>query len=187
SLPTNGGLTWTAASASQGTCSIAGGSQLTCALGSIPAQGSVTVTVTSPNTTPNEACTSQPNPLAQATADGGLIASDSGSLTCTPPPITANCVAITAVQGVAITPTQLVATGGTGTGYVFSNATGLPPGVTISSSGLLSGTPTASGTFNYTVTITDSGNNTNTLQFKCSVVVQPPVTANCVSITAVQG
>src|SRR5262249_33779312 len=41
---------------------------------------------TSPATTPAAACTSQPNPAANATADGGLTATDSGSLSCTPPP-----------------------------------------------------------------------------------------------------
>src|SRR5207253_6914562 len=43
----------------------------------------VTVTVSLPNT-PAAACQSQPNPDAHATADGGLVADDAGSLTCTP-------------------------------------------------------------------------------------------------------
>ena len=55
---------------------------------------------------------------------------------------------INAVQGVAITPVTMTASGGTGTGYTFS-ATGLPAGLTMSSSGTISGTPTVSGTFPY--------------------------------------
>ncbi len=106
-------------------------------------------------------------------------------MTVAPPPIAANCVTITAVQGVTITPVTMTATGGTGTGYTFS-ASGLPSGLTMSSSGTISGTPTVSGTFNYTVTVTDSGGNKGT--FNCSVTVAPPpIAANCVTITAVQG
>src|SRR5581483_4432208 len=99
-------------------------------------------------------------------------------------PITANCVAIQATQGVPITPVTLAATGGAGAPYTFT-ATGLPAGLTMSTSGTISGTPTVSGTFNYTVTIKDFKGNTGTVN--CSVTVSVVVTATCVSITAVQG
>ena len=96
------------------------------------------------------------------------------------PCVTANCVAINnAVQNVAITPVTMVGSGGCGGPYTFS-ATGLPAGVTMSSSGTISGTPTVSGTFNYTVTVKDSCGNTGTAN--CSVTVNPPPTANCVAI-----
>jgi hypothetical protein len=111
-------------------------------------------------------------------------ASQSCSITVNPPP-TANCAAInSAVQGVAITPVTLVGSGGCGGPYTFS-ATGLPAGVTMSPSGTISGTPTVSGTFPYTVTVKDSCGNTGTVN--CSVTVNPPPTANCVTITPVQG
>ena len=84
-LPGNGGLVWSSASPTQGSCTLTGGNLLNCALGTIAPQGSVTVTVTSGPTTPAAACQSQPNPVALATADNGLSAQDSGSLTCTPP------------------------------------------------------------------------------------------------------
>src|SRR5438270_900259 len=45
-----------------------------------------TIVVSSPATTPVTACQAQPNPAATATADGGLTAQDSGSMSCTPPP-----------------------------------------------------------------------------------------------------
>ena len=109
--------------------------------------------------------------------------SNSGSATCKVPP-SANCVAITAVQGNPITPVTMTASGGAGGPYTFS-AIGLPAGLTMSSSGTISGTPTVSGTFNYTVTIKDSAGNTGTVN--CSVTVNPPITANCVFINAVQG
>jgi uncharacterized repeat protein (TIGR01451 family) len=84
-LPGNGGLIWTTVTTTQGSCSIAS-NKLTCSLGTIQPQGSVTITVSSDATTPAAACQSQPNPDAHATADGGLVADDSGALTCTPPP-----------------------------------------------------------------------------------------------------
>jgi hypothetical protein len=49
---------------------------------------------------------------------------------------------------------SLTATGGTAP-YVWS-ATSLPSGLTLSSAGVISGTPTASGTFNFAVTVNDS-------------------------------
>ena len=98
-------------------------------------------------------------------------------------PLTANCVSINAVQGVAITPATMVGSGGCGGPYTFS-ATGLPAALTMSSGGTISGTPTVSGTFNYTVTITDNCGNQGT--FNCSVTVNSPPTANCVTINAVK-
>jgi uncharacterized repeat protein (TIGR01451 family) len=85
-LPGNGGLLWTTATTTQGTCALAS-NVLDCDFGDIPAGGSVTVVVKSSNPTPSAACQSQPNPVALATADGGLQAQDSGGLSCTPPPL----------------------------------------------------------------------------------------------------
>ena len=50
----------------------------------------------------------------------------------------------------------LTATGGTGT-YTFSFASGtLPPGLSVSSAGVLSGTPTTAGTYTFTIRVADS-------------------------------
>lgn len=84
-LPGYGGLLWLAVTTTQGSCSIAD-NRVNCSLGDIQAQGSVTVKVTSTATTPAAACQYQPNPKAVATADGGLIMTASGALTCTPLP-----------------------------------------------------------------------------------------------------
>jgi choice-of-anchor A domain-containing protein len=110
-----------------------------------------------------------------------------GTINCSvtvAPPVSASCVAVTAIQGAAITPVTMTASGGTGTGYTFS-ATGLPAGLVMSASGTISGTPTVSGTFSYTVTVKDSAGNTGTIN--CSVTVAPPVSASCVAVTAIQG
>ena len=52
---------------------------------------------------------------------------------------------------------SLLATGGTGTGYSWSLADGsLPPGVALATDGSLDGTPTAQGTYQFTVRVEDS-------------------------------
>jgi len=60
--------------------------------------------------------------------------------------------------GVAYT-TTLAATGGQSP-YTFAVTTGsLPTGLTLSTSGTISGTPSVAGTFNFTITVTDSATN----------------------------
>ncbi|MER5264487.1 S8 family serine peptidase [Actinosynnema sp. NPDC002837] len=70
------------------------------------------------------------------------------------------------VVGTAVS-LQLSASGGT-VPYTFS-ATGLPAGLSISSSGLVSGTPTATGTSSVTVTATDSASRTGSTTFTWTV------------------
>lgn len=67
------------------------------------------------------------------------------------------------------------ATGGTAP-YTFSLSAGaLPAGLTLSSTGALSGTPTAAGTFNFTVRAADANNFPGTRAY--TLVVAPPVIA----------
>ena len=83
---------------------------------------------------------------------------------------------INAVQGVAITPVTLTASGGTGTGYTYT-VTGLPAGLTLNGN-TISGTPTVPGNFTYEVTVTDANGNTG--KSSCAVTVLPrsPPTAS---------
>jgi hypothetical protein len=84
------------------------------------------------------------------------------------PVITASCLVIDATQGTEITPATMQASGGAGGPYSYS-ATGLPNGLTISTTGTISGAPTVSGKFNYTVTITDKVGNKGNVT--CTIVV----------------
>ncbi len=96
--------------------------------------------------------------------------------TCTitiPTVPSASCVVINATQGTAIAQATLTGSGGAGGPYTFT-ATGLPAGLSISSAGVISGTPSVSGTFPYTVTIKDKNGNTGTLN--CSVTVTSHIT-----------
>ena len=89
-------------------------------------------------------------------------------------------------QGLAYSATLNPASGGTSPYTYAVTAGALPAGLSLSSAGALSGTPTASGSFNFTVTATDSstgngpytGSNAYTLQ----IINIPPV-ANAVSAT----
>lgn len=52
---------------------------------------------------------------------------------------------------------QLIASGGQTSTYSWGILSGqLPPGITLSSSGVLSGIPASSGTFNFTVEVSDA-------------------------------
>jgi hypothetical protein len=64
---------------------------------------------------------------------------------------------------------QLSATGGAPP-YTWSITGGaLPPGLNLSSTGLISGTPTTSGSFSFTVTVRDRNNATASRTYKSSL------------------
>jgi arabinan endo-1,5-alpha-L-arabinosidase len=71
----------------------------------------------------------------------------------------------------------LTATGGSGSGYSWSTSAGAPPaGVTLSDRGLLSGTPTATGTFNFTAEVTDSSQASATASLSLVIAAAGPLT-----------
>jgi hypothetical protein len=61
--------------------------------------------------------------------------------------------------GTAITPVQFTATGGVSGPFTFSPGTTLPSGLSLSSSGLLTGTPTSLSSIDYRIEATDSVGN----------------------------
>ena len=78
-------------------------------------------------------------------------------------------------NGVAYNQT-LTATGGQQP-YTWTNSSGaLPPGLTLATNGLISGTPTNGGTFNFTVKVTDALSATATQPLTLTVVGPPSVT-----------
>jgi hypothetical protein len=76
--------------------------------------------------------------------------------------------------GTAYTATTLAATGGTPP-YTWS-ASGLPSGLSISSAGVISGTPTAAGGFSVTVQATDSAQATATKAYSVTVAAALTIT-----------
>src|SRR4029078_4376254 len=69
--------------------------------------------------------------------------------------------------GTAISSFTLSASGGTAP-YTWT-ATGLPPGISVSSSGTVSGTPTTAATYNPTVTAHDSASGTGSATFTFTI------------------
>jgi hypothetical protein len=82
-------------------------------------------------------------------------------------------------------PAQLSGSGGIG-GLTFSVTQGaLPTGLTLNPSGALSGTPTQSGVFNFTVTATDQEGHTASAAF--SVTINPSISSVTTSSGSVPG
>ncbi|MCA8917522.1 MAG: putative Ig domain-containing protein [Planctomycetes bacterium] len=90
------------------------------------------------------------------------------------PPLNITTTALPAtVEGLSYNE-AIAAVGGTGTGFQWQvNAGSLPPGLSLTTSGtpatLLSGTPTAAGTYTFTVGVTDSGSNQTSAQLSVTV------------------
>jgi large repetitive protein len=75
-------------------------------------------------------------------------------------------------QGVSYGPLQISTTGGTGALGFAVTAGALPPGISMSTGGELTGTPTAAGSYNFTVTVTDTLGVSGTGVF--DITIDPP-------------
>lgn len=72
---------------------------------------------------------------------------------------------------------SLSATGGAGN-YTYASTGTLPAGVTLSTNGQIAGTPTAAGTANFTVTVTDGLGFTGNQSYSIITKEPPPVAVN---------
>ncbi len=91
---------------------------------------------------------------------------------------------------VSVTYSQmLTASGGSGTGYTFSLASGsLPSGLMLNpTTGVLSGTPTAAGSSTFTVTVTDNAMNTGSQQYTITVSPAAASTLKSIAFTGPNG
>jgi hypothetical protein len=79
-------------------------------------------------------------------------------------------VLVNGTVGLAYPATQFAATGGSFSPPFTWLATGLPSGMTMSASGVISGTPQQAGTFNVTIQLTDS--NSRTVHWNYSITIQ---------------
>jgi uncharacterized repeat protein (TIGR03803 family) len=66
----------------------------------------------------------------------------------------------------------ITASGGTAS-YTFSETGSLPTGLSLSSAGVLAGTPTVAGRFSFTVTVTDSASRVGSQSYQ--VTINPPI------------
>ncbi len=100
----------------------------------------------------------------------------SGSSTSTPLAITTSSL-VGGVVTVSYTAT-LTATGGTGSGYTWSaSGSTLPAGLTLATSGLLSGTPTTAGSFSFSTEVTDSSGASATASLSLVIAAAGPLTS----------
>jgi hypothetical protein len=76
---------------------------------------------------------------------------------------------------------RILTTGGTG-GKTFSSSGSLPSGLTLSSGGVLSGTPTAAGSYTFIVTATDSVGASGSRDY--TVTINPPVTVTTTALAS---
>ena len=56
------------------------------------------------------------------------------------------------------------------------NTNALPPGLTLSTSGTLSGKPSSAGTFTFLLTATDQNNNVTQIQYSITINALPTIT-----------
>ena len=98
------------------------------------------------------------NSAGSETTNEASLTVNSAAITVTPATLPDPALSIPYTQSVG-------ASGGSGT-YTYAISAGTPPtGLTLSAAGILSGTPTASGTFNFTVLATDAFGSTGTLAY----------------------
>ncbi len=107
----------------------------------------------------------------------GDSATQAYSVAVSYPPVKVTATTLpTGYVGSIYTQTTLAATGGSGTGYTWALANGssLPVGLSLSTGGVITGTPTGTpGTTNFSVTVTDSAQNTGNGSF--SIIVDAGV------------
>ena len=113
----------------------------------------ITITVT-------DSTTGTGSPFSKSV--GYTLAVSAPTITIGPSTLPAAAIAVAYTQSVT-------ATGGTGP-YTYSVTTGaLPAGLALSTAGAITGTPTAGGSFSFTITAKDSGNFTGTQNYTLAV------------------
>ena len=118
----------------------------------------------------------------RATDTNGAFGSRAYSVTMANPPVVVNPATLPG-GAVGAVYSQVVSAGGTGTGYTFSVSAGsLGTGLTLNTTtGVISGTPTTTGTRNFTIRARDSGGATGTraysITINAAIVVNPAILA----------
>jgi hypothetical protein len=93
--------------------------------------------------------------VVRVTDAASVVTNKTFSVTITAPLVISTATLPDGQKGVAYTSTTMAATGGL-MPYTWTVTSGLPPGLSMSAAGVLSGTPTADATYNIVVTVTDS-------------------------------
>jgi hypothetical protein len=178
----------TVGSSYSATVSASGGSNsftYTVSTGALPAGLSLNTTTGAISGTPTAGGTF--NFTVQAKDSKGSTGTQAYSLTVNAPTITLSPTTLPSGTGGSSYSQTITASGGT-SGYTYAVTAGsLPSGLTLSSGGVLSGTPTVGGTFNFTITATDSSTGTGPYTGSRAytlTLAPPPITLSPGSISA---
>ena len=126
-----------------------------------PGGGSAAFNASDPAHTPNDDILGNGR---DANSDLGALDADGGVLILLSPASLPN-------GSIGTTYSQMITASGGDSPYSFSVTSGaLPNGLNLNASGLLSGDPTVGGTFNFTITATDSSNDTGSRAYSIQIV-----------------
>lgn len=165
--------------------SLSGGTASSVTLVSSPAHGSATVSGTSVIYTPTAGYSGSDSFIWNASNSGGTSADATVSLTVTRPVLTVTPAsgALTAATVGRAWSQSLSVSGGTSP-WTWS-ATALPAGITLdASAGTLSGTPSASGSYSFQVTVTDANGATGSATYTLVVSAASPVASDSTATVA---
>jgi hypothetical protein len=114
------------------------------------------------------------NFTVQVSDSASSIATQSFTITVSTPVIATNSLLLQATVGINYS--QTLSADGGALPYTWTLVSGsLPPGLSLSSSGVITGIPTANVTSNFTVRLTDAANNSATQSFTLIVIAAPPL------------
>ncbi|MBV4533714.1 autotransporter domain-containing protein [Pseudomonas sp. SWRI107] len=176
--PVAGGLSLTVAAntgSNPVTLNLSGGPATSVAVASAASNGTATANGTSITYTPNPGYSGTDSFTYTATNSSGTSAPATVSITVSAPTLTISPVSLPNPSYITPYSQNLTTSGGNGSYSYTVNAGSLPTGLTLASSGALSGTPTAGGSFNFTVTATD-GNGVSGSRAYTMTVAAPSVT-----------
>ncbi|MFV8668357.1 putative Ig domain-containing protein [Ralstonia pseudosolanacearum] len=143
------------------TLSISGGTPTSVAVSTAASHGTATASGTSITYTPTASYSGTDTFAYTASNAGGTSAAATVTITVSSATVSyAPASPAAGTVGTAYSQSVASASGATSP-YTYALASGsLPPGLTLSTGGTLSGTPTSAGTFSFTVTATDSSTGT---------------------------
>ncbi|WP_332676496.1 putative Ig domain-containing protein [Brevundimonas sp.] len=169
------------------TLNITGGAAVSVATPGLPSHGTVNVVGTTITYTPTTNYGGPDSFTYTATNAGGTSAAATVTITVSPPTITVSPTTLpNGTTGVAYSQ-AITAAGGSGT-YTYAVTSGAQPaGLTLSAAGVLSGTPSGTGPYTFTVTATDTstgnGPYTGAQAYTVTIITPDPAIANPVSAT----
>ncbi|MCU0124384.1 putative Ig domain-containing protein [Pseudomonas vlassakiae] len=164
------------------TLALSGGPAASVAIASNPSNGVASVTGTSITFTPNSGFAGSDSFSYTATGAGGTSSAATVLVTVQAPSITLTPANLPGAT-VSTAYSQIISASGGSAPYSYSLSSGaLPQGLSLSNSGNLSGTPTASGNATFTVMATDNTGFTGNQAYTLTVASQAPV-AGAVSAT----